>query len=832
MNLGIGKCFLVLAFAFGVVLHATELEDGPLVGGLKDLKQLNQKLVEMSERCSKATVVLVAKGGGGTGSGVVISKDGLILTAGHVVEAMNGGVVVIFPDGSRKDAKVLGGEFDRDAAMVQITEEGEYPFVDLADEASLQRNQWCVALGHPGGFNPNRTPPIRLGRVLTKGDFIESDCAVVGGDSGGPLFNVEGKLIGIHSNIGTSLSQNRHVPLYVFREHWDMMLQGERQGSKFASKDRVDPDRPVMGVQLGEPGPKGGVQVMGVMEGSPAAKAGLKEGDVIMVFAGKKVQGRESLIEMTSRMKVGKKLRLMYLREGKRRRAEVQLVSMSELSAGMREKEAAVPKKVPAREAADKEGAGDSSDDELDRFLDEMLKDGSGELRLTQEQLEKFGGMERLMERIKERGEAKKGEPSDKKSSESKTEAEDAKSDKGEKHEPEAEVDLGKLLRQSMKGGGRLELTPAQLERLGGSEKLAERIRQMVEKMSPEELKKLAESAGDIELMDPFFASVMKALEPVVSKAGASTVSVLADGKPVALGTVVSEDGWVLTKNDETLEGELDVRVADESYEAKVIQRFPRRDLVLLSINAEGLEPVRWDKSADKLPLGTLLTAPSAMGKPMGIGLISVKERAFADVGFLGIRTGQVENGIRIEQVVSKSAAEESGLKVGDVIVELEGEAVENPIEFGNHVRGLRAGDEIELLLIRGREEVEVKVELGGRPEGSSSDRFRRMNEMSGPLSSRASGYPAALQHDIPLRPEQCGGPILNLKGECIGVNVSRAGRVKTLAIPAGDILSLLEAVEDDKPSEADLKAVRELIEEVQGNLSELQERLEGLEAR
>jgi len=71
------------------------------------------------------------------------------------------------------------------------------------------------------------------------------------------------------------------------------------------------------------------------------------------------------------------------------------------------------------------------------------------------------------------------------------------------------------------------------------------------------------------------------------------------------------------------------------------------------------------------------------------------------------------------------------------------------------------------------------------------------MNEMSGPLSERLSGFPLALQHDMPISPAVCGGPLLDLQGRCLGVNVSRAGRVKTLAIPASDIRKLLASVEE-----------------------------------
>ena len=160
--------------------------------------------------------------------------------------------------------------------MVQITEEGSYPFVELGESGSLKRNQWCVALGHPGGFDPNRTPPIRLGRVLRVGGFVVTDCAVVGGDSGGPLFDAEGRVIGIHSNIGATLSENRHVPVDVYRDQWESMKKGERSGKRFAGRQgRDNPNRPMLGVVLGEPGKDGGVFLQDVIDGSPAAKAGL-----------------------------------------------------------------------------------------------------------------------------------------------------------------------------------------------------------------------------------------------------------------------------------------------------------------------------------------------------------------------------------------------------------------------------------------------------------------------------------------------------------------------------------------------------------------------------
>ena len=115
---------------------------------------------------------------------------------------------------------------------------------------------------------------------------------------------------------------------------------------------------------------------------------------------------------------------------------------------------------------------------------------------------------------------------------------------------------------------------------------------------------------------------------------------------------------------------------------------------------------------------------------------------------------------------------------------------------------------EVEFTYRRGEDEEKIRVKLAARPEEQSTGRFRRMNEMSGPLSTRLSGFPLALQHDIPLDPKLCGGPLLDLQGRCVGINVSRAGRVKTLAIPTEDLLELLAGVEGSEGKEPEESAV------------------------
>lgn len=769
---------LLMGMASPGVMAAQEgLEEAPLVEGLKDLKKLDRQLVSMATRCGEATVSLVSRGGAGAGSGVIVSEEGLILTAAHVVASLSDEVIVIFPDGSRKSAKKLGADFDRDAAMVQITEDGTYPYVELGKSDGLLRNEWCVALGHPGGFDPMRTPPVRLGRVLRLGEFTVTDCAVVGGDSGGPLFDVEGNVIGIHSNIGLTLSENRHVPIAVFHEQWKSLKSGEQKGKRFAGKQgppKFDPERPVLGVQLGEPTESGGVAVEGVMEDSPAEQAGLKAGDTIVAVNGKKANSREELIDLVSEFSPGTKVKIAYLRDGKRRKMRVQLARLGDMM-----------DKVPQRDETP--GA--------------------------------------------EKGPEKKDQP------------------KGKDKDAQAKNEgnpLKDLLEEALKNGGRLEMTPETLEKLGGMKDLSKRLQEMTEQMDPELLGRLMQGRNAAE-PDDFFASSMKALESVVAKASEATVLVFVDGKPVALGTVVSEEGWILTKDTETQKGTVEVLIGEDKVAAKLLKRFPKRDLALFQVKSKGLRSVRWATAKRALPLGSLLTASGPGDDPLGIGVISVQTRAMAEVGFLGIQTEDAEDGVMVLLAVPDAPAAKAGLEKGDVILSIDGEKAGAAHEFGDKVRAHKAGDEVKLKVRNGEKTREVKVKLMARQNAPSSKRGNRMNQMSGPLSARQTGFPEALQHDIPIAPSMCGGPLLNLDGRAVGINVSRAGRIKTLAVPASDVLSMLASVENvaatetPEASAADATSafsdqeraeVLKVIEEVRQTLEGLEERLEKMGAR
>jgi hypothetical protein len=170
--------------------------------------------------------------GPGQGSGVIIREDGTILTAGHVSGKPKKDAVIIMTTAKTHKGTTLGQNKGIDSGMLKIDEEGKYPFLDMGKSAELKKGQWVVAIGHPGGFRPNRTPVVRVGRILyADKNVIRTDCTLVGGDSGGPLFDMQGRVIGIHSRIGgLAISENMHVPVDIYRKEWDKLAAGESFG--------------------------------------------------------------------------------------------------------------------------------------------------------------------------------------------------------------------------------------------------------------------------------------------------------------------------------------------------------------------------------------------------------------------------------------------------------------------------------------------------------------------------------------------------------------------------------------------------------------------------
>jgi serine protease Do len=247
---------------------------------LQDLQDIVMHVRKLVDKVLPCTVCL--RIGQGQGSGVIVNREGYILTAGHVSGPAGREAVIVMPDGSKVKGKTLGANYGIDSGMVLITERIDFPHLEMARSADVKKGHWCLALGHPGGYKPGREPVVRLGRLLdAKDDVIITDCPLVGGDSGGPLFDMHGRVIAIHSRIGGKISSNLHVPIDTYRDTWARLAAGEVWGDQpsFFSFAKPAGDA-YLGVKTNVE--KTALKIVSVTPDSPAEKAGLKMNDTIL----------------------------------------------------------------------------------------------------------------------------------------------------------------------------------------------------------------------------------------------------------------------------------------------------------------------------------------------------------------------------------------------------------------------------------------------------------------------------------------------------------------------------------------------------------------------
>lgn len=267
-----------------------------------DLREMQNHIQKLAKKVNQATVHL--RLGPAHGSGVIVSRDGMILTAAHVAGRPGKRATIILSDGSVVHGKSLGLHFKLDAGMVKIADEGTWPYLKMA-EPQVSNGQWCAATGHPGGFEPDRSPVFRLGRVLDHGKnkLIRTDCQLIGGDSGGPLVDMYGEVIGIHSRIGSNLANNQHVPIAAYLDHWKQLVSGETLG---------------LGTWMGVSAANGktSATVSSIHKNSPAKRAGIRVGDVITHFDGQSVGTFKELKELVQLRKPGERVSIRVRRDG------------------------------------------------------------------------------------------------------------------------------------------------------------------------------------------------------------------------------------------------------------------------------------------------------------------------------------------------------------------------------------------------------------------------------------------------------------------------------------------------------------------------------------
>ena len=269
----------------------------------------------------------------GQGSGVIIDKDGLVLTNAHVVERVDN-VSVTLADGTNREGQVLGTDSITDLALVKIDNQQDSSYAPLGDSEELEVGDWAIALGTPYGLEKTVTLGIvsslhrdinALGFSDKRLDLIQTDAAINPGNSGGPLINSNGQVIGINTLVrsGPGAGLGFAIPINLAKNISDQLLEnGEvihpylgvqliSLNPKIAKEHNEDPNALV---QLPE---RSGALIQSVIPNSPAEKAGLRRGDLVIAAENILIEEPKTLLDEVEKAQIGKIFLLNVLRDNK-----------------------------------------------------------------------------------------------------------------------------------------------------------------------------------------------------------------------------------------------------------------------------------------------------------------------------------------------------------------------------------------------------------------------------------------------------------------------------------------------------------------------------------
>ncbi|HZP18860.1 MAG TPA: DegQ family serine endoprotease [Bauldia sp.] len=256
------------------------------------------------------------------GSGFVIDPSGLIVTNNHVIEGADE-ITANFNDGSKVKAKVLGRDEKTDLALLKVETDKQLVSVKFGDSDALRVGDWVMAIGNPFGLGGSVSIGIvsARNRDINSGpydNFIQTDAAINRGNSGGPLFNMDGAVIGINTAIisptGGSIGIGFAIPAKTAVNVIEQLRQfGETRRGWLGVRIQEVTDDIAEGLAMKD---THGALVAGVTDKSPAADAGIVAGDVILEFDGQKVTAMHELPRMVADEPIGKEVKVLVLRKG------------------------------------------------------------------------------------------------------------------------------------------------------------------------------------------------------------------------------------------------------------------------------------------------------------------------------------------------------------------------------------------------------------------------------------------------------------------------------------------------------------------------------------
>jgi S1-C subfamily serine protease len=296
------------------------------------LDAYSRTVIDVVESVSPAVVRLDVRPSGharqgGSGSGVIVSPDGLVLTNSHVVGGASR-VGATTADGQSLTARVVGDDPDTDLALLRVNESVTLPYAPLGDSRHLRRGQLVIAIGNPLGFESTVTAGVvsalgrslraRTGRLID--DLIQTDAALNPGNSGGPLVSSRGEVVGVN----TAIIMGAQGICFAIAANTAKFVLGElvRHGRVRRAYIGISAAQTALPRRLRhEAGvvQESAVVIAGVEPASPAGRAGLVAGDIVLALDGQAVTGADDLIRILTGEKIGGKVEIELLRERQRR---------------------------------------------------------------------------------------------------------------------------------------------------------------------------------------------------------------------------------------------------------------------------------------------------------------------------------------------------------------------------------------------------------------------------------------------------------------------------------------------------------------------------------
>jgi S1-C subfamily serine protease len=760
-------CLPLAATAFSADVPPTTLPSAPATQPealCPAAAALEQQTLGIAHKCIATTVglLIAPENGPGieTGSGVLVSADGLILTAGHMFEQPGTKFTVRFVDGRVFHGISLGMDHAADSAMARIADpapSGGWPFSPLAPADSAKVGDWVLTTGNPGGLVIDRNPPLRLGRVTGHtARTLQTNLAIEPGDSGGPVFDLDGRVVGINSRIITGDRGDPapkefitlQVPISLYSSRWDDLLA--------SVNDHPD-------VQLNAP--RGGRNRR--LRDALNQLAQKKDPEAIKILADAQANGGRFNLTPDQIQKI-------IDRAGNSQNASTRPATQPSGEVSQK-----VPQLKRLPEALQKLAS--QNDPQAVKLLQDQ-KAGTP-LNLTVEQQLRLIARADLPPAVESDAGTTSGMPE---AMRPQLRAQ-ARQDLLQQF-PQAKINdatLDKILDKSgydpetQKLNLRYDLDD--LQAIGVSPDAYAATGGIVTQINRRSIEAGKNSLATLSL-----------IAPALSAAGDCVVEIRNNSrKNVSLGTIVGSDGLIATKASELPDPVSVVLPDGRTLPAEVIGKDEATDLALLKVHADGLTAVRFDDAA---PLGEWLIAPTSDPDQPALGIVSdvarpIPERFKHFSGEQKIILGVGFDGPSavIAMITPGMPAEAIGMKVGDEVMKVNDKVIANSADFSAMLKKFNTGDTLSIKVRRNGVEIEFKPTLGKRvPTTQASNGVGEADSVAGgQLSRRRTHFPEAIQTDVATWASDCGGPLINLRGETVGITIARYDRACTFALPA-----------------------------------------------